>query len=372
MKLVEYGPESLDAYRIFLQRLGAHSDRLSLDLPFAYYGASPGVVIKRYLLIDEKADPQQVLGAFNVKLQDYVLAGQSVRVAVVTYPVSLGQVEPRYAMVGVLLFRKLAEAYPINYLLGMGPPDSSPAARLSSMLGWRLDPIPYLFRPNRLGNLVAKRLESRPLLASAAGLAARLGLFLPAESIFRLWSRRARPAGRLELKPAETFDASVDAFWRDYQQEVGFSLVRDQRQLNAIYPATTPQFKRLVFEEEGRVVGFAVLLVPSAEGRGRFGQARVATLVDLCLRDAALESGVAGLSEHLFRLPVDAVIVNTPHRRTLEALTHRGFLHRVTGMYLATSPKLQALLDNAAVTLDEMVLTRGDGDGPIGLGVDLT
>jgi hypothetical protein len=39
-------------------------------------------------------------------------------------------------------------------------------------------------------------------------------------------------------------------------------------------------------------------------------------------------------------------------------------------MYLAVSPALQACLDAAGVGLSEMVITRADGDGPIGLGVD--
>jgi len=39
-------------------------------------------------------------------------------------------------------------------------------------------------------------------------------------------------------------------------------------------------------------------------------------------------------------------------------------------MYLAVSPALQTRLDAAGIGLSDMVITRADGDGPIGLGVE--
>ena len=74
---------------------------------------------------------------------------------------------------------------------------------------------------------------------------------------------------------------------------------------------------------------------------------------------------------YLFGKDLDAVITNTPHGKTIHSLISCGFLARTTNVYLATSEQLQALFDSYNINLRNMVMTRGDGDGPIGLGVDL-
>jgi hypothetical protein len=369
MRFVEYDATWRAAYGDFLRRLGVASDAPD-RLPFAYYGPSPEIEVRRHLLVDGAAERPTVVAAVTVKLQDYVVAGTPHRIAVATYPVSLGQVEPRYAMAAMLLFRKLAEAYPLDLLLGMGPPESNVTAKLCALLGWRVEPVPYLFLPKRLGPLAAKQLESRPALAELARVAGRLQLLAPLEAWLGARAR-GRPRRRVRALSVSAFGSALDAWIPAYSRQVGFTLVRDSRQINAMYPPSIVEFERLAFYDGERFAGFAVLLVPTPEGATRRLGVNAVTVVEFSLLDEDMEDGAAALAADLLARRLDAVICNTPHAPTVAALRAHGFWERATNFYLATSPRLRSLLDAHEVRLQDMVITRGDGDGPIGLGVDL-
>ena len=364
MRFVVYDQTHEAAYRRFAATVGG----ATLGMPFHYYGPAEAIVIRRHLLIDNGADPPLVVGAVTTKEQDYALAHTTVRVAVATYPISLGIVEPRYAMAGMLIFRKLLEACPLNFLLGMGPPETNTTAKLCLMLGWRLFAVPYLFMPRRLAPLVAKQLAGHSALAHAIRMAGGLGLFAPVEARMHVRARRA--AGTIDIAVVPMFDAKLDAWWSAYSKEIGFGRARDSQQMNAMFPATIDAFERIVFCRDGRIVGFAVLLVPKPKDAQRAMGANVVTLVEFCAYASDLQDAAAALAQRLWRQKLDAVIANHSHGPTIAALKAVGFRPRVTNMYLAVSPQLQTRLDAANVGLAQMVISRADGDGPIGLGVD--
>lgn len=341
-------------------------------LPFTYYAPSPGITCERHVVIDDAAEGEPVVGAIDVKVQSYSVRGEVVRVAVMKYPISLGAVNRRYAAVAPWMFRKVAETYPLNYSLGMGRADKSLVARIVEKLGWTLSSVPYLFLPVRSGALVRRVAAGRPALAGAVRAASAIGAFRVADGLFRLASSfRARGGRDIVAKRVADFDASLDAFWNRYGPQTGFTLVRDSAQLNAICPRHVPEFEKLVFERAGEVVGFAVLLVPNDAALARFGGSKTVTLTEMSFLDAHIDDGIAALVRYLFARDIDAVIANASHAKTLRALERCGFLHRQTDVTLATSPELQKLLDAHDVEFGDMVLTRSDGDGPIGLGVDL-
>lgn len=367
MKFVELSDETLGLFRVFLSKIGHDPGGADLRSSFDYYSPSPGITLRQHLVIEDSGPEPLVVGAARVKVQTYWVAGKSIEAAVVVYPVSLGIVDPRYSMVGVFLFRKLDQTYPYNILLGMGPPETSAAAKLTSLLGWRLDPIPYLFLPIRLGPLVAKKLETKPLFARAATLAGKLGLFYPVQALLAL--RAARSGERsLRISVVATFGPPLDQFWAEYATEVGFSLQRTCDAMNAMFPVHVPQFERLMFFDGDAPVGFAVLLIPPGD-HPRFGG--IATLVEFSVLDDRLDAAAEALTRNLRRRKLTAVLANTPHARTISALKSQGFRERVTSVYLATSKALNRLLVAEGVALGDMVVSRGDGDGPVGLGVDL-
>jgi hypothetical protein len=365
VKFVEYDPLHEAAYMRFASKVGG----ASLARPFGYYGPSDAVVVRRHILIDDRATPSAVIGAVTTKVQDYVLASETVRVAVVTYPISLGIAEPRYAMAGVLIFRKLLEAYPLNFLLGMGPPETNITAKLCLIHGWRLSPVPYLFLPRRIAPLVAKQLAGRRTLAAAARTAGRIGLFAPLEAF--LHARTRRRTIKIDADRVAEFDVELDVWWSTYVKEIGFGLVRDSRQMNAMFPRSIHAFERLVFRHNGQIVGFAVLLIPKPEDVQRALRANVVTLVEFFALNGYVEDAAMALAQQLWRQGLDATIVNHSHGPTVEALKAVGFLPRATNLYLAVSPALQIRLDAVRVDLSQMGITRADGDGPIGLGVEL-
>src|SRR5262249_26981246 len=143
----------------------------------------------------------------------------------------------------------------------------------------------------------------------------------------------------------------------------------DSRQITAMHPGKIGAFERVVFRHGNRIVGFAVLLIPKPEDARRAMGANVATLVEFCALGAYAKDAAIALAQWLWQKSLDAVIANHSHGPTADALKAAGFLPRATNMYLAVSPALQRRLDAADVSLSEMVITRADGDGPIGLGV---
>ena len=173
MKFVEFSEQYADGYRHFLKQI-AQASAATSGMPFSYYLPSPDISIERHLVVDETCDRVIVVGAVDIKLQNYSVAGETVRVGVVKYPVSLGIVDPRYATVGVYIFTKLAQIYPLNFLLGMGRPEVSRIAQLVEMMGWTLNPIPYFLLPLKLAPLVQEAVAGYALLASVARVAAAL------------------------------------------------------------------------------------------------------------------------------------------------------------------------------------------------------
>jgi hypothetical protein len=365
VRLVEYDESHSAAYLCFARKVGG----ASLCRQFAWYRPCDAIIVQRHILIDDAANPAVVIGAVTTKVQDYAIARATIRVAVAVYPISLGIVEPRYAMAGVLIFRKLLEAYPLNFLLGMGPPETSRMAKLCVAHGWRLSPVPYLFMPRRCAPLVAKQLASRPALATATRVAGRLGLFTPFDVVLR--ARARRPSMKLDIDRVAEFDVEFDGWWSAYAKEIGFGLVRDSRQMNAMFGGRTDVFERLVFRHRGRIVGFAVLLIPKPEDAQRAMGANVVTVVEFCALGAYVENAAMILAQRLRRQRIDAAIVNHSHGPTVQALKAAGFLSRASSHYLAMSPALQMRLDATGIGLSQMVITRADGDGPIGLGVEL-
>jgi hypothetical protein len=370
MEFVEYSEAYRDALLEFSRRLGANSAGAVLGMPFGYYAPSPGISVRRHLLMDDSVTPNLVVAAIYAKVQDYVIGGEPHRIAVLTYPISLGVVDPAYAMAAMILFRKALEAYPLNLLLGMGPPESNVTARMCKLLGWSVSPVPYLFMPQRLAALAAKQLASRRPLALLAELASASRILAPLDALLA-----ARAVGRrspaLTLRPVDAFDASLDEWWRAFSASLGFGLVRDSRQLNAMFPPSVPAFEKLVFQVGGVCVGYAVLLVPEASAARAERGVNLVTVIDFCADAGQLDAAAAALASHLVSLRSDAAIVNTPHCPTLEVLKAHGFFGRTTSFYLALSPPLRALLDERGIPLNDMIVTRADGDGPIGLGADL-
>jgi hypothetical protein len=237
------------------------------------------------------------------------------------------------------------------------------------MLGWRLSPVPYLFMPRRLAPLVVKQFAGQPALAAAARMAWQLRLFAPFEAMLR--ARVPRPVTKLDVSHVAEFGAELDEWWSSYVKEIGFGLVRDSRQLTAMHPRKIGAFARIVFRHVNTTIGFAVLLIPKPEDSRRAMEANVVTLVEFCVLRAYVKDAAIALAQLLWQKRLDAVITNHTHGPTAAALKAAGFLSRATNMYLAVSPALQSRLDAADVKLSQMVISRADGDGPIGLGVEL-
>ena len=366
IKLVPYGEHFHHSYECFSRRVGGSSALL----PYQYYGQHDQISVNRHILIDaDNNNPQpNVVGAITIKEQNFVVSGSVVRIAVATYPISLGHVDPKYALSGTLIFKKLLEEFPLNIMM-VGNPSENTTSSMCRLLGWSLYPIPYLFRVQRIGPLVKKKFSKskfvRPLVCDVISR-----IFGPPIDFIIQKRLLRRPSG-ISIKIVFSFEGDVNLWWSNYAKSVGFSMVRDMLTLNAIYPNSVGAFERLVFQRDGNVIGYAVVLRPNPHDVISLMGANVNTLIDFCVNESCLDDASSALSNYFLDVNADAIIVNHSHALTLSSLENTGFQSRITNMYFAVSPGLSDLFKQNEVDLDEMIVSRADGDGPIGLGANL-
>ena len=204
--------------------------------------------------------------------------------------------------------------------LGMGGYDQA-VARLLVAAGWRIWPVPFLFRivhPRRfLHNIVFLRRSRFRAVALDAGLYGRgLGrrsrrpAVLPPQAL-------ARPLGR---------GRAGGGVWRLGRFPVGglpdrLRHVRGARRRGPANPL--PRLQREVHPPEGdaaeKCIGWAVVLDTQLSGHRQFGNLRLGSLVDFFAspEDAAAVAGAA--REVLERRSVDLIVSNQAHAAWLGA-----------------------------------------------------
>ncbi len=158
------------------------------------------------------------------------------------------------------LFRKLADAaYEQLRARGVafvyGFPNENSAHAFFERLGWSsLDPMPYLFRPLRLGYLLEKTRLPRRVWAPVA----RLPIPIP------VWRRRL--AADLEIRTVEQFDESFDRLWEDFASQIDVAVCRDREYLTwrlSERPGET--YRTLGLYRESRLEGFVSFCHKRAE-----------------------------------------------------------------------------------------------------------
>ena len=86
-----------------------------------------------------------VRGAYVLKPQLFTVRDEVVMIANLGLPLSEGIIDPRFAVVGIALFRDAMARQPLLFGLGIGGLDEK-GARLQQAMKWRLVPCPFYFR----------------------------------------------------------------------------------------------------------------------------------------------------------------------------------------------------------------------------------
>jgi len=281
-------------------------------------------------------------------------------------PISEGAIDRAHSMAILILMKSALEHQSFQMAIGVGSMDED-AAQFFVRLRWRNEPVPFLFypvRPTRLatGLSYLRRRRSTHLAGLAAAYSGGAAIFGWG------WTRRRRRRTKrlaFETTVVPSFDEAADELFGRYRDRYGAVVRRDTAALNVLYPEGDRRYLRLEVRRKGSAeeLGWIVAAQKQMDGDRYFGDLNVGTLVDgFGAPDAAPELVAAGL-EHLADRGVDVVVANWSHQAWVDASRSAGFLRGPSNFFFFVSPAGSPLLESSC-PLQDIHLTRGDGDGP--------
>jgi hypothetical protein len=371
MRVVEYSNDWNGALAAFNARLAAGGSAFRLPHPPDLYVTTPmirtGLLQKLYLAVDEGDD---VRGGYVLKFQDYWLGGEAVKIADFRLPVSEAVVNHRYSHLAAGLLVDAQRRQPLLYGLGMGGLDE-PVARLFLAAGWQMfsvcfyfqvvHPFPFLRNIVHLRKSLARRLALDFLACSGLGWAAATTLRL-------CLSRRIPAVEAVEMEVVEQFGPWADEVWEAARPHYGFCSVRDAAALAKIYPRhDLPTYVRLKISSRGRPVGWSLLRSSALSDHAYFGNMKLGTIVDCFAEPQHVAQVLLQSREYLVREGVDLIISNQSHSVWRKAFHQCGFIAGPSNVLFASSRELTEAMQGKRLSLDDIHVNRGDGDGPINL-----
>lgn len=312
-------------------------------------------------------DDSQVRGGYILKPQLFQVGDAVLTVADYRLPISEGIVDSKYGMVGMLTLKDALRRRPLLYGLGMGS-RREPVARMLQIFKWRMVPCPFFFRAVRPARFLRgiDFLRLTPMRRVLLDFLAVSGLGWAGLRAAQLWTSRGLPASG-SWTVEEQFGSWADDLWEKARGAYSLAAVRTREVLEALYAVEGGRFVRVKITENGKVIGWTVILDTPMQGHRQFGELRVGSVVD-CLAIPGREVMViATTTRFLEERGVDLIVTNQLHRDWCAAFRRNGFLSGPSNFYFAVCPALDAKVAPLDPDLERVHMTRGDGDGPINL-----
>ncbi|MFT5355582.1 MAG: hypothetical protein ACI9KE_002801 [Polyangiales bacterium] len=371
-KIVGHGEEMKPLVEAFNAELRA------ADSPWGFYVDPVPVWIPKqegqkvwremFLAIENE---KRCVGAYALKPQEWRIHGETQMVADWQGPISLGVIDPKYAVLGLRLLRDMLKKYPMLYSWGHGGSDE-PIVKLLAKMGWLMHPTPFLFRICNGKNFLLQNGELRKDAnrALAQDILAKSGLGNIAmgslHAALRLKSKKRFSA---EAEVVTEFGDWADTVWEKVSPRYDAIAVRDSATMNAMIPAVHktlewPSPTRLRIRKNGETLGWAVVMQEQKEG-GRFGTLNVGQVADyLALPEDAGEV-VHAAYEHLRESGADMVIANQSHAGWISAFEDKGFVSVAGRRLFCASPAFQAALEPWTQSQRGLFVSNFDGHGPM-------
>lgn len=309
-------------------------------------------------------DGPMVRGGYALKTQEFVFPDGKLRaIGYYHHPLSEGIVSKAHAMVGALLVRDAIQRTPLLYCLGMGGYEN-PLPQMLVRMGWTHCLVPFFFRvmhPSRfLRNMQALRSSApRRFLLD---LAAHSGAGWLVSKMFQAYHTQRSSETVCEVpsfsgEVAET----VERIWEQGRKTCLFTAVRDAEALQTLYPPSETHLTRMIVKRSGAAIGWAV--VGERRKDAKYGNMRVASVVDSFALPGEMLSVVHGATKLLERQGFDLILSNQSHEAWGEGFKRSGYVTGPSNFIFAASKKLAALLTPFEEVRARMHLTRADGDG---------
>src|SRR5215469_587585 len=364
-----YTADLIPAVKAFNQRLRAGGIPLEFHFPENNIPQwLPKVEDRRlyqeyYLAVDGDS----VRGGFILKFQDFFLDARLQPVVYYHLPVSEGIVSKAYAGVGAHMLRSALKLQPMLFALGMGGFDR-PLPQMLKAMGWSVWAVPFYFRVNHPSKFLReieplRRSRSRLLLAR---LAARTGLGWAGVKLVNAVRTKHWWLAETSFAEFETFTDADNELWQKCRRHYKLIAARDCQTLNILYPPKR-NFLCIKVSRDGKPIGWVVMLDTQMRDNKYFGNLRLGSIVDCLALPEDAWAVIYAAKNFLEKRGVDLTITNQSHAAWCGALESAGFLQAQSNFIFAASKPLAELLRPFQDNRNQVLLNRGDGDGPVNL-----
>lgn len=165
----------------------------------------------------------------------------------------------------------------------------------------------------------------------------------------------------------DRFSSWADEIWKQARNQYAMIAVRDALILNRLYPPGNKRFIRIKVLQQGKVIGWAVILSTKMNGHKFFGDMRVGSVVDCLALPGKEWQIVAAATGQLEHHGVDIIVTNQLHRSWCKAFVKNGYLSGPSNFIFSASQELANKLHPFEINVSRVHMTRGDGDGPYNL-----
>ena len=363
----ESNQDNVDLIHDFNKDLEVHKISFRLPVPSNSHSRIDDFIYDRSFILTE--NKTTVRAGYSLKSQWFKINDTLLQIGNYYRPVSAGLFNKKYNICGVLLVNDAHKRYPNIFSLGMGGA-SEALPKLLKGLNWNLQKIPFFFKVCRplpfLKNI--RYLKGTKLKSFIIMLMANSGLgwlcikfFFLIVSLFYI---RLKKKPYIVVKEIETFDQDLDFVWEKTKQYSSFIAVRNCKYLKALY--SDKRFIKLKFFDDNEVVGWSICLCTNLHDHKQFGHMRLGSIID-CLSLKNYERSIIDKSSEILKKKgVDLIVSNQSHIFWKDALKTNSFINGPSNFIFASSKELSDKLVNN-IKLDDMHITRGDGDGHINL-----
>ncbi|MBV8808847.1 MAG: hypothetical protein JO033_09240 [Acidobacteriaceae bacterium] len=280
-------------------------------------------------------------------------------------PLSEGILEGRHGMVGLQLVKFMQRSGEAVFIVGMGSAEN-PLPRLLKAAGWSIRPVPFLFRVRRAGAFFRQlpTLHSSRIKSIGAHTAAYTGV----GSLALHFMQRRRCSLNASVRQVREWGAWVDEIWERFEPRCSFAVKRDLRTVQELYPSKDPRVAIFLIQQDTHPVAWSVGFQAKTRDHLHFGNLQFATVVDCAAAATDAMPAAAALTYcELASRGADLVLTNVSHRLWVDAFRAAGFLVGPSNYHLGMSKALTGAIQRQADGDNRIHVTRGDGDGRVGL-----
>jgi hypothetical protein len=344
IQIVPHSPASYEAVHEFNLRMSEGGSRWGFYcsnvcdwLPFK---TGERVWREYHLAVDEE---HKVRGAFALKPQPWLIGGQPQTLTDWQGPFSEGDIDKRYAAMGLRLIRSMLKLRPLLFSWGHGSGDAV-ILQMLEKLGWMLHPTPvciYVNHPHRFLR-EATLLRSGPMRRVALEALAWSGIGWAgakfAHQLLALKGNSNRRFGGATAEVEDHFGNWADELWERHSHAYTAIAVRDSGIMNRLLPTDGrwPQATRLY----------------------------VGSIIDGFCHPSDADDVVGVATEALKAKGVDVIISNQTHSAWVSAFCGQGYAAVPGKRIFAASPQLTKLLAPWEQVSQGIHLTNLDGHGP--------